>query len=150
MRNIFQAKLAMIVVSLFLQQSSLMAELEEIVIRKPILYELSSRDEMVHLAGYGEEKLSTVLVTGSVLCEARQLHSQSQPQLRSWPISVSWVALDPKLRHGLIVSVVQVALLLWYPIPLGFQQLQYQTNLGLKKFGRQRNTIGWEVTTILS
>ncbi|MBA0746096.1 hypothetical protein Gogos_008639, partial [Gossypium gossypioides] len=37
---------------------------------KPTLYEFSSRDEMVHLAGYGEEKLSTILVTGTVLYEA--------------------------------------------------------------------------------
>ncbi|XP_039060090.1 uncharacterized protein LOC120204069 [Hibiscus syriacus] len=85
MRNILQAMM-MIVVSLLLQQSSLMAEL---VIRKPILYELSSRDEMLHMAGYGEEKLSTVLVTGSVICEACRLHSQ----LRSWPISGAMVGV---------------------------------------------------------
>ncbi|KAE8709122.1 hypothetical protein F3Y22_tig00110332pilonHSYRG00942 [Hibiscus syriacus] len=74
------------VLSLFLEQSSLMAT-EVIVIRKPISYELSSRDEMVHLAGYGEEKLSSVLVTGSVLCQACHHHHQ----LRSWPISGAMV-----------------------------------------------------------
>ncbi|KAL4368254.1 hypothetical protein GQ457_05G034000 [Hibiscus cannabinus] len=74
MRNILQAMMMMVVVS----QSSLILG-EEMVIKKPILYELSSREEMVHMAGYGEEKLSTVLVTGSVVCEACQLPSQSQP-----------------------------------------------------------------------
>ncbi|KAL7244464.1 hypothetical protein ACSBR1_016667 [Camellia fascicularis] len=34
------------------------------------LVELSGRDELVRIAGYGEEKLSTVLVSGTVLCEA--------------------------------------------------------------------------------
>ncbi|GMJ14121.1 hypothetical protein HRI_005081300 [Hibiscus trionum] len=76
MRNILQAMMTMMVVS----QMAVASE-------KPILYELSSRDEMVHMAGYGEEKLSTVLVTGSVVCEACHLHSRPQPQLRSWPIS---------------------------------------------------------------
>lgn len=34
------------------------------------LVELSSRAELVNIAGYGEEKLSTVTVTGKVLCHA--------------------------------------------------------------------------------
>ncbi|KAL4313456.1 hypothetical protein GQ457_01G046340 [Hibiscus cannabinus] len=85
MRNIFQAM--MILVSLFLEQS-VASELEEMVVEKPISYELWSRDEMIRLAGYGEEKLSTVLITGSVLCQACQHHHpQPHPQLRSWPIS---------------------------------------------------------------
>ncbi|KAK9014808.1 hypothetical protein V6N11_005946 [Hibiscus sabdariffa] len=75
----------MILVSLFLEQS-VASELEEMVIDKPISYELWSRDEMIRLAGYGEEKLSTVLITGSVLCQACQ-HHHPHPQLRSWPIS---------------------------------------------------------------
>lgn len=49
------------------------------------LYELNSQEEMVHLAGYGEEKLSTVLVTGSVQCQAC-LHGH-EAQLTEWPIS---------------------------------------------------------------
>ena len=73
-----------IIFLLFIQLTSLMAELEEI--KKPILYELSSREEMVQMAGYGEEKLSTVLVTGAVLCEAC-LHGYAEPKLRAWPIS---------------------------------------------------------------
>ncbi|KAJ6332413.1 hypothetical protein OIU76_010745 [Salix suchowensis] len=48
------------------------------------LMEFSSREELVQLAGYGEEKLSTVLVTGTVLCEAC-LHGENQ--LHAWPIS---------------------------------------------------------------
>ncbi|XP_050215189.1 uncharacterized protein LOC126666225 [Mercurialis annua] len=42
---------------------------EEAEINNP-LYELSSREELVRLAGYGEEKLSTVLVTGSLHCNS--------------------------------------------------------------------------------
>ncbi|KAM7525314.1 hypothetical protein LguiA_015216 [Lonicera macranthoides] len=34
------------------------------------LVELSSREELVNAAGYGEEKLSNVLVSGSVVCNA--------------------------------------------------------------------------------
>jgi hypothetical protein len=49
-----------------------------------LLFELSSREDLVQIAGYGEEKLSTVLVTGSIHCEAC-LHGE--PQLRAWPIS---------------------------------------------------------------
>uniref|UniRef100_A0A2P2P2X1 Pollen Ole e 1 allergen and extensin family protein n=1 Tax=Rhizophora mucronata TaxID=61149 RepID=A0A2P2P2X1_RHIMU len=70
---------------IFLQTSS-MAQ-EEIV--NP-LYGFSSREEMVQLAGYGEEKLSTVLVTGTVLCEAC-LHGE--PYIRSWPVSGALVAV---------------------------------------------------------
>ena len=47
------------------------------------LFELSSRDEVVQMAGYGEEKLSTVLITGSVNCEA-PYRSGDQPH--AWPI----------------------------------------------------------------
>ncbi|XVF28067.1 hypothetical protein REPUB_Repub14bG0163700 [Reevesia pubescens] len=64
-------------------------------VKKPILYEFSSREEMVQMAGYGEEKLSTVLVTGSVLCEAC-LHgyAHQEPQLRAWPISGALVGVE--------------------------------------------------------
>lgn len=48
------------------------------------LFEPSSREELVQIAGYGEERLSTVLVTGSILCEAC-LHGD--PHIREWPIS---------------------------------------------------------------
>ncbi|KAK7363864.1 hypothetical protein VNO77_06023 [Canavalia gladiata] len=50
------------------------------------LFELSSRDEVVNIAGYGEEKLSTVLITGSVNCEARD-------QSHAWPIQGASVAV---------------------------------------------------------
>lgn len=36
-----------------------------------------SRAEMVEMAGYGEQKLSSVIITGSLLCDT------SHPQLRS-------------------------------------------------------------------
>ncbi|EEF39479.1 conserved hypothetical protein [Ricinus communis] len=37
------------------------------------LQEFWSREELVRLAGYGEEKLSTVLITGTVLCDGTPL-----------------------------------------------------------------------------
>ncbi|KAE8689817.1 5'-AMP-activated protein kinase beta-2 subunit [Hibiscus syriacus] len=79
MTSFFPAMTTMaVILSLFLQQSSLMAAAAEL-------------EEMVHMAGYGEEKLSTVLVTGSVLCQACHLHHHHHPQLRSWPISGAMV-----------------------------------------------------------
>jgi hypothetical protein len=54
------------------------------------LLEVSSREDLVKIAGYGEEKLSTVLVTGSIHCEAC-LHGDGEPQLRAWPVSGSIV-----------------------------------------------------------
>ncbi|KAK7331147.1 hypothetical protein VNO77_25364 [Canavalia gladiata] len=58
------------------------------------LLELSSRDEIVQMAGYGEEKLSTVLVTGSVYCEA-SFHS-GEDQLCEWPIPGVSVSVNCK------------------------------------------------------
>ncbi|ESW26040.1 hypothetical protein PHAVU_003G086700 [Phaseolus vulgaris] len=58
----------------------------------PLLELLSNRDEVVHIAGYGEEKLSTVLITGSVSCEAPH-------QLHAWPLQGAWVGLKCQ-RHG--------------------------------------------------
>jgi preprotein translocase subunit SecG len=55
------------------------------------LQEFSSREELVQWAGYGEEKLSTVLVTGTVLCEAC-LHGENQ--LHAWPIPGLSMFLD--------------------------------------------------------
>ncbi|KAF8023290.1 hypothetical protein BT93_F0705 [Corymbia citriodora subsp. variegata] len=49
------------------------------------------RDEMVEMAGYGEEKLSTVLVTGSVLCEACL---PGDSQIHAWPLSGASVAVN--------------------------------------------------------
>lgn len=48
------------------------------------LSELLSREEMVNMAGYGEEKLSTVLVTGSVLCEFQNLND-------AWPVPGTYI-----------------------------------------------------------
>ncbi|KAI4371178.1 hypothetical protein MLD38_019444 [Melastoma candidum] len=50
-----------------------------------------TREEMVEMAGYGEEDLSKVLVTGSVSCEA-YLHDGRQ--LRAWPVSGALVAVE--------------------------------------------------------
>lgn len=43
-------------------------EEEEEEEQKAVL-ELSSRDDMVRMAGYGEDKLSTVIITGMVVCD---------------------------------------------------------------------------------
>ncbi|XP_010252764.1 PREDICTED: uncharacterized protein LOC104594245 [Nelumbo nucifera] len=54
--------------------------------RKNPLVELSTHTDLIQLAGYGLEKLSSVLVTGTLLCEAC-LHGEMEPELRQWPIS---------------------------------------------------------------
>ncbi|KAF4368800.1 hypothetical protein CsatB_012552 [Cannabis sativa] len=46
-------------------------------------------EELSSIAGYGEEKLSTVLVTGSVLCETC-LHAA---HLHAWPVSGALVGV---------------------------------------------------------
>ncbi|GAV59843.1 Pollen_Ole_e_I domain-containing protein [Cephalotus follicularis] len=61
----------------------------------PLSFELSSREELVQLAGYGEEKLSTVLVSGTLLCEAC-LHGH--PHLQAWPISGALVGVHCHAR----------------------------------------------------
>ncbi|OIW13870.1 hypothetical protein TanjilG_31759 [Lupinus angustifolius] len=58
------------------------------------LLELPSRDEVVEMAGYGEEKLSTVLVTGSVNCEVTTFHSGGAIQPRAWPIQGVLVSVN--------------------------------------------------------
>ncbi|CAL1352072.1 unnamed protein product [Linum trigynum] len=69
----------------------------------------SSREEMMQLAGYGEEKLSTVLVTGSLVCHAcspppsshdppraneNHDHGDDDHQLHEWPIPGALVAVN--------------------------------------------------------
>ncbi|KAH7545382.1 uncharacterized protein LOC107416006 [Ziziphus jujuba] len=54
------------------------------------LFELFSREDMVQVAGYGEEKLSTVLISGSVHCETC-LHDA---QLHAWPMSGVLVGIN--------------------------------------------------------
>ncbi|XP_020230755.1 uncharacterized protein LOC109811411 [Cajanus cajan] len=56
------------------------------------LLELASREEVVQMAGYGEEKLSTVLITGSVHCEASH-------QPHAWPIQGASVGVNCQ-SHG--------------------------------------------------
>lgn len=62
----------------------------------PLNQLMSSQQDMVQIAGYGEEKLSTVLITGSVHCEeaCNNLHAQNhhhhpdhQLHLHAWPLS---------------------------------------------------------------
>lgn len=43
------------------------------------LLDLSNRDEVVEIAGYGEEKLSTVLITGSLHCGGDHHHPHAMP-----------------------------------------------------------------------
>ncbi|KAK7245997.1 hypothetical protein RIF29_40854 [Crotalaria pallida] len=56
------------------------------------LLELPRRDDMVQMAGYGEEKLSTVLVTGSVTCKA-SFHSGAV-QSHAWAIPGALVSVN--------------------------------------------------------
>ncbi|XP_045815178.1 uncharacterized protein LOC123908549 [Trifolium pratense] len=49
------------------------------------LFGSSSREEVVEIAGYGEKKLSTVLITGSLHCEANN---------HAWPIPGALVAVN--------------------------------------------------------
>lgn len=72
--------MVLVLVVLGSSSSSWVAGQEEQV---SLMLQLSSRDEVVQMAGYGEEKLSTVLITGSVNCQAR-FHNGDQPH--AWPI----------------------------------------------------------------
>ncbi|XP_021639083.2 uncharacterized protein LOC110634408 [Hevea brasiliensis] len=58
-------------------------------------YELFSRKELARLAGYGEDKLSTVLITGTVLCKAC-LHGETL--LRTWPVSGALVTSNCDMK----------------------------------------------------
>lgn len=57
--------------------------------RESLLPELWSREDMVQVAGYGEEKLSTVLVTGTVLCHTCLDKESQNPSLPISGASVS-------------------------------------------------------------
>ncbi|XP_065851816.1 uncharacterized protein [Euphorbia lathyris] len=55
------------------------------------IYQLSSREEMAKLAGYGEEKLSNVIITGSLLCQSC-FHGHHH--IRTWPLSGALVTIN--------------------------------------------------------
>ncbi|KAF8414261.1 hypothetical protein HHK36_002261 [Tetracentron sinense] len=61
--------------------------------RENPLFELSTREDLMQMAGYGEEKLSSVLVTATVLCEACL---DGESELRARPISGALVAVTCK------------------------------------------------------
>lgn len=50
-----------------------------------LLAELSGREEWVKWAGYGEEKLSTVVVGGTILCHAPD--AKHKTSLHPYPVS---------------------------------------------------------------
>jgi hypothetical protein len=58
------------------------------------LFGSSSRDEVVEIAGYGEEKLSTVLITGSLHCGANNHHPHA------WPIPGIYIIRDINLLRA--------------------------------------------------
>ncbi|GAB2210966.1 hypothetical protein Droror1_Dr00016256 [Drosera rotundifolia] len=62
------------------------------------MFELYSREEMVELAGYGEDKLSTVVITGTIHCHANSSSSLSLPlhHPSSVPLSGALVATTCK------------------------------------------------------
>ncbi|XP_052180914.1 uncharacterized protein LOC127794068 [Diospyros lotus] len=55
--------------------------------------ELFTRDELVKMAGYGEEKLSTVLISGSVLCRPTSC-SDDRPPTNPQAVSGALVAIS--------------------------------------------------------
>ncbi|KAM5588936.1 hypothetical protein ABKV19_007078 [Rosa sericea] len=68
--------------------------------QNPLHQLLSSRKDLVQIAGYGEEKLSTVLITGSVHCEEAcslsddHEHQAHQLHLHAWPVSGAVVSVN--------------------------------------------------------
>ncbi|OVA20136.1 Pollen Ole e 1 allergen/extensin [Macleaya cordata] len=77
---------------LFVHQHSVEAGREN-----PLLESVSSRTDMVQLAGYGEEKLSSVLVSGTVLCKACL---DGETQLPAWPVTDASVGVTCKTSTG--------------------------------------------------
>ncbi|CAK9156804.1 unnamed protein product [Ilex paraguariensis] len=63
--------------------------------RQNPLVELSSREDLIKMAGYGEEKLSTVMVSGTVLCYAC---SDQEAQAHPHPVSGALVAVSCDTR----------------------------------------------------
>ncbi|WCJ28188.1 Pollen Ole e 1 allergen and extensin family protein [Euphorbia peplus] len=69
------------------------------------IYQLSSREEMAKLAGYGEEKLSNVIITGSLLCQSC---FRGERQIQTWPLSGALVTINCKgkrTRKNLVKAV---------------------------------------------
>jgi len=64
-------------------------EQEEEEEEEKAVLELSSRDDMVRMAGYGEDKLSTVIITGMVVCDRACLKASHghRHQLPPHPVS---------------------------------------------------------------
>ncbi|KAF6145090.1 hypothetical protein GIB67_013441 [Kingdonia uniflora] len=56
--------------------------------------DLSGREEFVEMAGYGEEKLSSVVVTGTVLCETRL-----DSEVCALPVSGATMAVSCKISR---------------------------------------------------
>ncbi|KAJ6317068.1 hypothetical protein OIU78_020198 [Salix suchowensis] len=82
-------------------------------------HEFSNREELVQLAGYGEERLSTVLVTGTVLCEAC-LHGGTQ-LIHARPVSAFFSWKFPCFIKLHVSSAVLELLIT--PLPLQFLDL---------------------------
>ncbi|KAJ4957033.1 hypothetical protein NE237_013816 [Protea cynaroides] len=66
------------------------------------LMELSSHKDLVDMAGYGEERLSSVIVAGTLLCDAC-LHGKSESG--SFPISGAKVAITCKKGRKMRKSI---------------------------------------------
>ncbi|XP_071920996.1 uncharacterized protein [Coffea arabica] len=85
---------------LFLEIPVMAGGSEDTTIDNPIA-ELSTREELVHMAGYGEEKLSTVTISGKLLCHAcadihdhhHQANQLDQPLPAPAPVSGASVAV---------------------------------------------------------
>ncbi|KAL6990620.1 hypothetical protein U1Q18_008736 [Sarracenia purpurea var. burkii] len=60
------------------------------------LVERFSREELVQIAGYGEEKLSTVLISGTLLCQSCY---DEEAQTHSHPVSGALVSVSCNTRR---------------------------------------------------
>jgi hypothetical protein len=65
------------------------------------LFGSSSRDEVVEIAGYGEEKLSTVLITGS-------LHCGTNHHPHAWPIPGIYIIRDINLLRASQIFLINI------------------------------------------
>ncbi|XP_043718680.1 uncharacterized protein LOC122666698 [Telopea speciosissima] len=70
--------------------------------REHPLLERYTRNSLVDMAGYGEERLSSVLVAGSLLCDACL---DGKTETRSWPISGARVAITCKIGRKMRKSI---------------------------------------------
>ncbi|OVA02188.1 Pollen Ole e 1 allergen/extensin [Macleaya cordata] len=68
------------------------------------LVEFSSRSDLVEMAGYGEQKLSSVLVTGTVICD---VCLGREADIHAWPVSGALVGVSCKSEGNKKTNLVK-------------------------------------------